>query len=145
MYSLSALNAYSHLSSHKNLLLSFNESKKEMHLSVALEMNLLRVATLSIRLCTSLVLLRDRISIRAYIFSGLASMPRWLTINPRNLFGGHAEYTLEGVQLHAIRPEDIERIDHVGDVVRCYFRLDEHVVYVNLHCLTNLFLEHHIN
>ena len=55
-----------------------------MHLSMALEMNLLRVATHLVRLYTSLVLLRDRVSIRACIFSGLASMPHWLTINPRN-------------------------------------------------------------
>ena len=49
-YYLSALNACSHLSSHKNPLLPFNESKKGRHFSVALEMNLLRAATLPVRL-----------------------------------------------------------------------------------------------
>ena len=30
-------------------------------------------------------------------------------------------------------------------MVRGDFGLDEYVVYIDLHCLTNLFLEHHIN
>ena len=47
-----------------------------MHLYVALEMNLLRAATLPVKLYTSFVLLRNRILIHACIFSGLASMPR---------------------------------------------------------------------
>ena len=74
-YYLSALNAWSHLWSHMNLLLPFNESKKGRHFSMALEMNLLRAATLPVRLCTSLVLLGDRISIRVYVFLRLASVP----------------------------------------------------------------------
>ena len=49
-YYLNDLNARSYLSSHKNLLLPFNESKKGMHLLVALEMNLLRAATLPVKL-----------------------------------------------------------------------------------------------
>ena len=49
-YSLSDLNAYSHLSSHENFLLPFNESKKGRHLSMALEIKLLRAATLPIKL-----------------------------------------------------------------------------------------------
>ena len=49
-YSLSDPNAYSYFSSHKNLLLPFNESNKGRHSSVALEMNLLRAATLSVKL-----------------------------------------------------------------------------------------------
>ena len=84
IYSLSDLNACSHLSSHKNLLLSFNESKKRRHLSVTLEMNLLRAATLPVRLWTSFVLVGDRMSIRAYIFSRLPSIPLWLTMKLRN-------------------------------------------------------------
>ena len=31
------------------------------------------------------------------------------------------------------------------DVVCSGLRLDEHVIYVDLHCLTNLFLEHYID
>ena len=83
-YFLSDLNACSHLSSHKNLLLPFNESKKGRHLLVTLEINLLRTAILQVKLWTSFVLLEDRMLIRAYIFLGLASIPRWLTIKPRN-------------------------------------------------------------
>ena len=48
-YSLSDPNACSHLSSHKNLLMPFNESKKGRRLSMALEMNLLRAATLPVK------------------------------------------------------------------------------------------------
>ena len=39
-------------------------------------MNLFRAVTLSVRLCTSFVLLGDYISISAYIFFGLDYMPR---------------------------------------------------------------------
>ena len=64
---------------------------------------------------------------------------------PKEFSGGHTKCALEGVQLHAICPEDFERIDQVSDVVRGNFSLDEHVIYINLHCLANLFLEHHID
>ena len=47
-------------------------------------MNLLRAATLLVRLYTFLVLLKYRMSINACIFSGLAFILGWLTINPRN-------------------------------------------------------------
>ena len=83
-YSLSDINTCSHLSSHKNLLLPFSESKKGRHLSVALEINLLRAATLPVKLWTSFILLGDLMLMRACIFSGLASILQWLTIKPKN-------------------------------------------------------------
>ena len=64
---------------------------------------------------------------------------------PKKFFGGHADCTLEWIHLYAINPEDIEHIGQVDDVVRGNFGLDEHVIYINLYCLANLFLEHHIN
>ena len=111
---------------------------------MALEINLLRAVTLPVRLCTSLVLLGDGISIRSCIFSGLAFMPPLADHKPKKFSSGHAECALERVQLHVIRPEDIERIGQVCYMVRCNLGLDEHVVCVNLHFLANLFLEHHI-
>ena len=44
-----------------------------------------------------------------------------------------------------IRPEDSEHISQVGDVVKCNFGLDEYVINIDLHCLIDLFFEHHID
>ena len=53
-------------------------------MSVALETNLLRAATLPVRDYTSLVVLGEHISRMALTFLGFASIPFCETINPRN-------------------------------------------------------------
>ena len=52
---------------------------------MALEIDLLRATMLPVKLCTSFVLLGDHMSINTCIFSGLASISRWLTINLGNV------------------------------------------------------------
>lgn len=76
--------ACSHSSVHSNFLLPRRRLKNGMHLSVARHINLLSAATRPIKLCTSLCLRGEGMSIKALIFAGLASMPRALTINPKN-------------------------------------------------------------
>ena len=142
---MSTLNTYSHLSFHKNLLLPFNESNKGRHLFVALEMSLLRAATLLVRLCTSLVLPKDCISIKAYIFPKLASMPRCLTINPRNFPKAMPNAHLRGFSFIRYVLRILNVSVKMGDMVRCNFGLDEHVVNLNLHGLVDLFFEHHVD
>ena len=63
----------------------FNVLKKGRHLSVTLEMNLLRAATLPVSFWTSLMVLGEAISMMAYTFSRFASIPLWDTMNPKNL------------------------------------------------------------
>ena len=84
---------------------------------MAFKINLLRAATLPVRLCTSLVLLEDHMSNRAFIFSGLAYMPRWLTMNPKNFPEATPKVHLRGVEFHVVRSKDFEHIGQVGDVV----------------------------
>lgn len=74
----------SHPSVHSNFLLPGRMLKNGMHLSVARDINLLRDATRPIKLCTSLCLQGEGMSTRALILAGLASMPRALTMNPKN-------------------------------------------------------------
>ena len=62
----------------------FKTLKNGKHLSVALETNLLRVATHPIRDWTSLILCGGFISRIALIFFGFASIPLCETMNPRN-------------------------------------------------------------
>ncbi|KAM2951474.1 hypothetical protein COP2_000969 [Malus domestica] len=54
-------------------------------MSVALEMNLVKTATLPVRLWMSFEVTGSVMSRIALIFSGLASMPRWLIMKPQNL------------------------------------------------------------
>ena len=48
-------------------------------------MNRFNAVNFPVRLCTSLTVRGDLISITARIFSGLASIPQWLTRYPKNL------------------------------------------------------------
>ena len=52
---------------------------------MALETNLFKVATRPVSLCTSFIYLGEVMSNIALTFSGLASMPHYETINPKNL------------------------------------------------------------
>ena len=77
-------NAASDSSVHSIFLFPRSRLKKGTHLSVNFEMNMLSAAILPVRLYTSLCFLGEGMPISAFILSGLASMPRTLTINPRN-------------------------------------------------------------
>ena len=65
-------------------------------MSVALETNLLRAATLPVRDFTSLIVLGELISRIALTFSGFASIPLYETINPRNFPEETPKAHLEG-------------------------------------------------
>lgn len=57
--------------------------KREL-LFIARKTNLFKVATLPVRLCTSLDFIGDHIYIRSQIFSRFTSMPCYFTINPKD-------------------------------------------------------------
>ena len=78
---------------------------------MALEMNLLRAATLPVRLCTSLVLLKGLYFLRIGLYASLVDHESY------ELSRGHADCALEGIELHTIRSKDLERISQVGDVI----------------------------
>ena len=59
--------------------------RKRVCSDLLLDTKLLNVATLPVRLMTSLGFLGELISKSTLIFSGLASIPCWFTIKPRNL------------------------------------------------------------
>ena len=52
---------------------------------MALETNLFKATTHPVSFCTSFTFLGEVMSNMALTFSGLASMPRYETINPKNL------------------------------------------------------------
>lgn len=80
--SLSFWNAISHSSIYSNAFLSRQE--KRSHLLVAFEMNQFNVVTLPATLCIAFMLFGDPMSKMAFTFFGLASIPLYKTINPRN-------------------------------------------------------------
>jgi hypothetical protein len=51
-------------------------------------MNLFRAAMHPVNFCTSLIHMRAFMLVMVKIFSGLASMPRWLTMKPSSLPDG---------------------------------------------------------
>lgn len=83
-YSFNYPNASSHSAVHSIFLPFPIIWKKEWHLSVVLEMNRFRATSFPVRLYTSLISRGDLIYVIAHIFFGLASIPRWLTMNPKN-------------------------------------------------------------
>ena len=68
-------------------------------MSVTLEMNLLKVAILPIRVCTSFTIFEEVISSMARIFFELASIPHWDTINPWNFPNDTPKADLPGFNL----------------------------------------------
>ena len=83
-WAFKAWNAASYSSVHSNFFSPFSRLKKGIHLYVDLEMNRLRAAILLVRHCTFLCFFRDGMSISAQILAGFVSIPRALTMNPKN-------------------------------------------------------------
>ena len=81
-YVFNAENASSHFVSHWKAF--FKIWKKGWHLSFALDTNRLKAAILHVRRCTSFIPDGDGMSSTAFILSGFASIPLWLTMKPRN-------------------------------------------------------------
>ena len=81
-YFFKSSNAFWHSSVHSKDF--FRTWKKGRHLSVALETNLFRAATLLFKLCTAFTVLGGYSSNMARTFSGLTSIPLWDTMKPKN-------------------------------------------------------------
>jgi hypothetical protein len=63
-------------------------------------MNLFRAAIQPVSFCTSLIVAGAPISVMAAIFTGLASMPRLLTMNPSNFPEGTPKTHLVGLSFY---------------------------------------------
>ena len=81
-YVFNAENSSSHFVSH--LKAFFRTWKKGWHLSLALDKNRLKAVILPVRRYTSFIPEGDGMSSTAFILFGFASIPRWLTMKPRN-------------------------------------------------------------
>ena len=98
--SLSCVNALSASSVHLNLFCRLRSLKKGSPCSPSLEINRLRAAMQPVSFCTSLMLAGACMFVMADIFSGLASMPRWLMMNPSSLPEGTPKTHLVWLSFH---------------------------------------------
>ena len=108
-------------------------------------MKRLRAARHSVTLCTPFKSLMGPMLVMATIFSGLASMPRSETMNPRSIASGDSEDTLLGIELHAFRLETPECRFKVRKEVGGFPRLDYDAIDVGLDRSTNVFAEHMVH
>jgi hypothetical protein len=74
--------------------------KKGSPLSPSWEMNLFKAAIQPVSFYTSLIVVGDPISVMVEIFTGLASIPRLLTMNPSNFPDGTPKMHLVGLSFH---------------------------------------------
>jgi hypothetical protein len=108
-------------------------------------MKRLRAARHPMTLCTPFKSLMGPMLVMATIFSGLASMPRSETMNPKSMPRGTPEDTLFGIELHAFRLETSECHFKVGKEVGGFPRLDYDVIDVGLDRSTDVFAEHMVH
>jgi hypothetical protein len=85
------------LSVHWNLSWRFRSLKNGSPLSRSREMNLFRGAMHPVSFCTSLIVARASISVMAVIFTGLATIPQLMIINPSNFPDGTPKTHLVGL------------------------------------------------
>jgi hypothetical protein len=78
-----------------------------MPFSPSLDMNLLRAAMHPVSLCTFFCDRGASILMMASIFSGLASIPRWLIMNLSNIPAGTSK-TLFWIELPPVSPQAVE-------------------------------------
>jgi hypothetical protein len=74
-----------------------------MPFSPSLDMNLLKAAIHPVSLCTFFCDRGASILMMASIFSGLASIPWWLTMNPSNFPAGTPKTHFSGLSFHRYR------------------------------------------
>ena len=98
--SLSCVSALSASSVHLNLSWRLRSLKKGSPHSPSIKMNRLRAAMQPVSFCTSLMLAGACMFVMAEIFSGLASMPQRLMMNPSNLPEGTPKIHLVGLSFH---------------------------------------------
>ena len=109
--SLSCVNAFSASSVHLILSYHLRSLKKGSPRSPSLEMNWLRAAMQPVSFCTSLMLAGACMFVMADIFSGLASMPRWLMMNPSSLPEGTPKTHLVGLSFHR-KARKLEKVSY---------------------------------
>jgi hypothetical protein len=80
--------------------------------------------------------------VMAAIFSGLASMPRSETMNPKSMPWGDSEDTLLEIEFHAFRLQTLECRFKVREEVGGFPRLDYDVIDVSLDRSANVLSEH---
>jgi hypothetical protein len=111
-------------------------------LSPRREMKRLRATRHPVTLCTPFKSLMGPMLVMAAIFSGLASMPRLETMNPKSMPRGDPEDTLLGIEFYAFRLETSECRSKVGKEVGGFPRLDYDVIDVGLDRSANVFAKH---
>jgi hypothetical protein len=74
-----------------------------MPFSPSLDMNLLKAAMHPVSLCTFFCDRSASILMMALIFSGLASIPQWLTMNLSNFPAGTSKTHFSGLSFHRYR------------------------------------------
>jgi hypothetical protein len=79
--------------------------------------------------------------VMAEIFSGLASMPRWLMMKPSSLPDGTPKTHLFGFELPSVLPQGCESLFKIGDERVGVSSLDDHVIHVSFDVLVELPLE----
>jgi hypothetical protein len=105
-------------------------------------MKRLRAARHPMTLCTPFKSLMGPLLVMAAIFSGLASMPRSETMNPKRMPRGDSEDALLGIEFYAFRLETPECHFKVGEEVGGFPHLDYDVIDVSLDRSTNVFAKH---
>jgi hypothetical protein len=75
------------------------------------------------------------------IFSGLASMPWWLTMLPSRIPNGTPKMHLVGFSFQSVYFQGFENFGEVSDEGVSSLRLNHHVIDVGLDILPNLVLE----
>jgi hypothetical protein len=101
-------------------------------LSLRREMKRLRAARHPVTLCTPFKSLMGPMLVMAAIFSGLASMPRSETMNPKKHASGDTEDALLRIEFYAFGLETPECRFKVGKEVGGFPRLDYDVIDVSL-------------
>ena len=143
-YAFRSSNTCWHLVVHSNNFL--NVQKKGRHLSAALKTNLFNAATLPFKLHTSLTVFGGANSIMAFIFSRLTSIPLWDTKNPRNfLVITPNTHLFVWIQFYVVRPEGVEGLSEVAQVVVLSYTFYQHIIHINLHISSNLMRERPIH
>jgi hypothetical protein len=104
-------------------------------------MKRLRAARHPVTLYTPFKSLMGSMLVMAAIFSGLASMPRSETMNPKSMPRGTPK-TLLRIEFYAFHLEAPECRFKVGKEVGGFPRLDYDVIDVSLDRSTNVFVEH---
>lgn len=144
MYSLSFMKASLHSSVQSRHFLFFIVVKNGLRLLVGSGVESAkgcrRDVVHPIRLCISFMVLGNLISIISLIWSGLASIPRLVTMYPLRICLTLLRRYFQ-IQLHVVLPQQVKRFLEMHYMVLPLFILNDHVVHVDFHRVFNLLLK----